>query len=312
MKNINPADQASSAEVLFGDLTSQLMDPLARDLANQVKWVSLAGLFRNFEPARQEYEINSPYPVAVLGEGPPLLLLHGFDSSFLEFRRLVPFLKKRHTLIIPDLFGFGFCPRPLNVEYGPQALLRHIEELLGAVLSPNTSIGVIGASMGGAVAMELARRYPERIHRLVLLAPAGLTGKPMPLLPGLDQLGVWFLSRPFVRRSLCRQAFSDPDCSVGEHEEQIASIHLSVPGWGRALSSFARSGGMANCAHPLPKQPVNVFFGENDRILSSSIKKEVQELLMPNVEILQDCGHLPHLDIPDLIARRCIELFRPL
>jgi pimeloyl-ACP methyl ester carboxylesterase len=50
--------------------------------------------------------------VAVLGEGPPLLLLHGFDSSFLEFRRLAPLLAGGATLLIPDLFGFGFTPIP--------------------------------------------------------------------------------------------------------------------------------------------------------------------------------------------------------
>nr|WP_320675330.1 alpha/beta hydrolase [Prochlorococcus sp. MIT 1341] len=276
------------------------MDPLAKDLAQEVKWIPLKGISSK----------TDNYPVVITGQGNPLLLLHGFDSSFLEFRRLVPLLKKNHLLIIPDLYGFGFCPRPVDVDFGPEAIFQHLRELLERVIPFSRPVGLIGASMGGAVAMELGRRYPERIQRLLLLAPAGLTGKPMPLPPGLDQLGVWFLSRPFVRRSLCRQAFSDPDLSVGEKEEQIASLHLSVPGWGRSLSSFARSGGMANCGSPLPDKAINVIFGKNDRILSSTIKKQVHKLLDPNVEELKDCGHLPHLDCPEFVARRWLEFSR--
>ena len=64
-------------------------------------------------------QVEDPFPVVVVGTGPPLLLLHGFDSSFLEFRRLAPRLVDRFQLFIPDLFGFGFSPRPFVVPYGP-------------------------------------------------------------------------------------------------------------------------------------------------------------------------------------------------
>ncbi len=113
--------------------------------------------------------------------------------------------------------------------------------------------------MGGAVAMELARRLPEKIDRLLLLSPAGLTGKRMPVPPILDKIGVWILSQKKVRKSLCKQAFAYPQESVGDPEEQIASIHLQVPGWGRSLAAFARSGGIANCGEPIPHQPIDVL-----------------------------------------------------
>ena len=73
-------------------------------------------------------------------------------------------------------------------------------------------VGVIGASMGGSVAVELARRHPERVASLLLLAPAGLTGRPMPVPPLLDRFGAWFLGpswraagavSPGFRRSRC-------------------------------------------------------------------------------------------------------------
>ncbi len=268
-----------------------LLDPQGRQLAAAVQWWDLPGWAR-------------PFPVAVLGEGPPLLLLHGFDSSFLEFRRLAPLLAGGATLLIPDLFGFGFTPRPADGDYSPRGVLTHLEALLAeaaARLGPQP-LGLIGASMGGAVAVELSRRQPARIHRLLLLAPAGLTGRPMPLPPLLDALGVRFLGLPGVRRSLCRTAFADPAASVGPAEEEIASLHLATPGWADSLRRFARSGGFAGCGEPLPSQPLEVLWGADDRILRAPQKKAALALLGDRVKELADCGHLPHLDQSNHVA----------
>ncbi len=284
-----PADSRALLEQQAG----QLLDPLARDLAAAVQWWSLP-------------QLPHTWPVAVLGDGPPLLLLHGFDSSHLEFRRLAPLLAADHRLYVPDLYGFGFCPRPEQADYGPAAVLQHLEQLLEAIAERegDRPLGLIGASMGGSVAVELARRCPQRIERLLLLAPAGLTGRPMPLPPLLDGLGVRFLALPGVRRGLCRSAFAQPDRDVGAPELEIASLHLRCPGWDRALARFARSGGFAGCGDPLPSQPLQVLWGADDRILRPPLKRAALALLGERVEELADCGHLPHIDQPQLVAQR--------
>jgi len=276
-----------------------LLDPQGRALLQHVEWWNLADGDRTPDLATE------PYPLIRIGTGPPVLLLHGFDSCGLEFRRLAPLLASDHTLLIPDLHGFGFSPRPQPEQgrYGPEAVLQHLEALLDH-LPQDQPLGLIGASMGGAVAMELARRQPKRIARLLLLAPAGLDGRPTPVPPGLDRLGVWFLSRPGVRRGLCRQAFADPERSVGDAELQIASLQLQVPGWGPSLAAFARSGGFAGCGSPLPSQPLHVLWGKNDRILRPPQRRAAMALLGERLEEVTDCGHLPHLDQPQLVARR--------
>jgi len=269
-----------------------LLDPQGRALAAAVQWWELPGW-------------PQAWPVAVLGQGPPLLLLHGFDSSHLEYRRLAPLLSSHHQLFIPDLFGFGFCPRPGNAAYNPAGVLSHLEVLLQRVLqrSGAPSVGLIGASMGGSVAVELARRQPSQVNRLLLLAPAGLTGKPMPVPPLLDQLGARFLALPGVRRSLCRSAFAEPDRDVGPAELEIASLHLRCPNWAGALGAFARSGGFAGCGEPLPEQPIQVLWGANDRILRAPQKRAAQALLGERITELAACGHLPHIDQPATVAR---------
>lgn len=293
---------------LVAAAASQLRDPQGRALAAAVQWWPLEGL-------------PEAWPVAVVnpdapdhrggsdpggrGPGEPVLLLHGFDSSFLEFRRLAPLLSPGSPLYVPDLFGFGFCPRPADLRYGPPAVLEHLEALVTEIQRRHQRpVGLIGASMGGAVAVELARRLGERISRLLLLAPAGLTGRPMPLPPLLDGLGVRFLALPGVRRGLCRSAFADPEQGVGAAELEIASLHLQTPGWAEALRRFARSGGFAGCGAPLPPQPIQVLWGADDRILRPPLKRAAQALLGERVEELAHCGHLPHIDQPQTVARR--------
>ncbi len=269
-----------------------LLDPLGQRLAATVQWWELPPL-------------ADQWPVAVLGQGPPLLLLHGFDSSHLEYRRLAPLLAERHQLFIPDLHGFGFCPRPVGGRYNPEMVLEHLERVLEAVLerSGAPQLGLIGASMGGAAAMELARRRPQQVERLLLLAPAGLSGQPMPVPPPLHQLGARFLGLPVIRRGLCRTAFAQPDRDVGPAELEIASLHLACPNWAGALACFARSGGFGGSGSPLPPQPVRVIWGRDDRILSRPQKQAVESLLGGHITELEGCGHLPHIDQPTTVAR---------
>ncbi len=299
----------SLEETLLKELAPTILDPLARDLAADVQWWNLKALRSESQSLDSHNEEFYSYPIAITGNGPPILLLHGFDSSFLEFRRLAPLLKNQHQLIIPDLHGFGFGPRPKQVEYGSDALLYHLGEVLER-LPVQLPVSLIGASMGGAVALELAKKYPNRIDKVLLLSPAGLTGRKMPLITPFNKLGVWILSSPFVRRGLCRQAFAHPDNSVGEEELQIASLHLNSPGWGRSLAAFALSGGMACSNLPLPKHDINVIWGSNDRILSESLRREASDLIGRDIEKIKDCGHLPHLDCPEIVLNRWLKIIK--
>ncbi len=273
-------------------IKSQLLDPLAIDLINKVKWLEIKGF------SRSKSEL---FPVVNCGKGPTILLLHGFDSCFLEFRRLVPLLSSSYQILIPDLYGFGFAPRAVEGKYNAENIVKFINQIL---LQPpgEKPIGIIGASMGGALAMEVARNNPKLINRLLLLSPAGLTGKRMKVPWPLDQIGVCILSNPYFRKKLCEKAFSNPKINVNEQEEQIASIHLKVPGWRSSLAAFARSGGVANYGYPLPSQPIKVLWGSEDNILTLDEKIASKELLKNNQEEIKNCGHLPHLEYPQLVA----------
>ena len=163
--------------------------------------------------------------------------------------------------------------------------------------------------MGGAMALELARQNPKKIKKLLLLSPAGLAGKNPKIPWPLNHFGAYFLSQPFVRRGLCRQAFADPKKSVGPAEEEIASIHLKVPGWQASLAEFAAEGGVSNCGLPKPTQPLKIILGKHDRIIPKNEKEETNRIYKSNIQIAINSGHLPHLEEPELVAQTW-ELFK--
>jgi pimeloyl-ACP methyl ester carboxylesterase len=236
------------------------------------------------------------------GKGQPILLLHGFDSSFLEFRRIYQSLKRNFQVIIPDLLGFGFSPRCATNEYNPSKIISHLIDLL-KTLQITKNLKIIGASMGGSTALKLAFEIPDSIDKIFLLSPAGLFGEPKSIPFPLNQIGASFLGLQQVRKSLCRQAFAFPDECVGEMEEQIASIHIGCKGWRTSLASFAKSGGFAGTQKYIQNIPIKAVCGENDRILGKKEIKNIRKIDKLNFIGLQNCGHLPHVDLPSLSSK---------
>nr|WP_075487344.1 alpha/beta hydrolase [Prochlorococcus marinus] len=281
----------------FDNARMSLIDPLGLYLANDVKWIKLNQKWNSMK-----------FPVVIGGKGRPILLLHGFDSSFLEFRRIYQSLKRNFQVIIPDLLGFGFSPRSASKEYNPSKIILNLIDLL-ELLKITNNLKIIGASMGGSTALKLASEMPNSIEKIILLSPAGLFGEPKNIPFPFNQLGASFLGIPKVRRSLCRQAFAYPDKCVGEMEEQIASIHLGCKGWRNSLASFAKSGGFAGTYKYIQNFPIKTICGENDRILGKNEISNIKKIERLNFVGLQNCGHLPHVDLPSLSSKIILDYF---
>ena len=282
----------------FNNARSTLLDPLGLDISNDVKWIKL-----------YEKWNYSKIPVVIGGKGEPLLLLHGFDSSFFEFRRIYPYLKKNFQIIIPDLLGFGFSPRFATDQYSPSKIISCLIDIIND-LEITKKLKIIGASMGGSVALKLGYEIPEFVEKIILLSPAGLFGEAMNIPYPLNQIGAAFLGLPQVRKSLCRQAFAFPDKSVGKMEEQIASIHLGCFGWRNSLASFAKSGGFAGTHKYIQSIPIKTVCGENDRILRKKEIFKLKNMEKLNFTGLQNCGHLPHVDLPCLSSKIIQDYFK--
>lgn len=274
-----------------------------RLLAASVQWWEIPGF-----PER--------WPVAVLGVGPPLLMVQGFDTSFLDFQLLAVMLAQRHRVLIPDLCGLGFSPRVRNVEVSAAGILAHLEAILDspgfeqAIGAEGPSLtaaplGVIGASMGARVALDLARRRPERVARLMLISPAGLTEPPLPLpLPPLVEP----FAIPFLRLWQTRFVWylfmhANPARTFTYKQREIVSAHLGVPGWAWGLHAFFRSGGFGPNPEPFPSMPILALLGSKDRVLSGRQKNLLLTSMGSDLRELPGCGHVPHWEQPEMVAR---------
>ncbi len=125
--------------------------------------------------------------VHMAGHGRPVLLLHGSGpgvSAWANWRLTLPELAEQFTVIAPDIVGFGYTERPAGIAYTLDTWVAHAIGVLDE--SGVEQADVVGNSFGGALALGLAIRHPERVRRLVLM---GSVGVPFAITPGLD--AVW-------------------------------------------------------------------------------------------------------------------------
>jgi pimeloyl-ACP methyl ester carboxylesterase len=121
---------------------------------------------------RKEIRLHGhPVSYREAGSGPVLLLIHGITSSSGAWSDVVPALAEHYTVIAPDLLGHGGSAKPRG-DYSLGAYASGLRDLLAALGHDRAT--VVGHSMGGGIAMQLAYQFPERVERLVLVSSGGL------------------------------------------------------------------------------------------------------------------------------------------
>ena len=103
-----------------------------------------------------------------LGKGKPVLFLHGSGpgvSAWVNWRFNIVELSKTNRVIAPDIVGFGFTKRPKDNKYSLNIWINHVISFLNAINIKKTSI--VGNSFGGALAIALAVKHPQRVNKLI-------------------------------------------------------------------------------------------------------------------------------------------------
>lgn len=131
------------------------------------------------------------------GRGNDLVLLHGIGASVFVWRFLFPLLQGRYRVTAIDLPGFGQSSKERARDYGLDAQSRAVAEIL-SVIGINKAV-LVGSSMGGAIALWMAKLYPERFEKVATLAPATDSRR----LP--TQLRHFAVLSPILRRTLNRR-----------------------------------------------------------------------------------------------------------
>ncbi len=280
----------------------KLTESHSLNLFQQIKFISLSTSLSN-KP------INTSYVVAGDADKPAILLLHGFDSSLMEYRRLLPLLTPHYQVWLLDLLGFGFTQRETNIKYSPETIKTHLYHFWSeAIVKP---VILVGASMGGATAIDFSLTYPQAIQKLILLDSVGLTKQPVMgkfLFPPLGFLATEFLRNLKVRQNISQTAYFDKSFA-SEDALRCAALHLLCENWNNALISFTKSCGYGSFAEDLQqlKIPSLVIWGENDKILGIKPAKKFTDLIVDSRLVwIENCGHVPHLEKPQMTAPEII------
>ncbi len=242
---------------------------------------------------------------------PVLLLIHGLGGSSATWQEVMPALARRFTVIAPDLFGHGESDKPRQ-DYSLGAHANVARDLMIALGIERAT--VVGQSLGGGVAMQLAYQHPQRCERLVLVSSGGLGSEVSWVLRALSLPGVEYLMPvlfpSFVRdagnalsRRLRRFGLRAPRLE----EEWRTYVSLTEPGNRHAFIQTLRSvvdpGGQAVSARDrlylAAHVPTLIVWGRHDRMIPVEHAVTAHEAIPGSrLEIFEDSGHFPHVEEP--------------
>ena len=247
------------------------------------------------------------------GEGPALLLIHGMAGSMHTWDRVVPTLAKEFTVIVPDLPGHGRSEKLVG-DLSLGAFASSLRDLLVALGHDRAT--VVGQSLGGGIAMQLAYQYPERCERLVIVGSGGLGREVNPLLAALTLPGseavLGAFCAPAIRDAI--QAVSDCGAKVGlataPHVQELWRSYSSLSdkdtrrAFLRTLRAVIDARGQAisaaNRLHLAAEMPTLVVWGDADPIIPVEHAYAAHEGIEGSrLEIFPGVGHYPHAEDPE-------------
>ncbi len=219
------------------------------------------------------------------GSGKPLLFLHGASGAPV----ILPFMEKlaaRFEVLVPEHPGWGASDEPEWLENIHDAAYFYLDFLKHLNLREVT---VVGSSMGGWIAMEMAVRDTARLKSLVLVSPAGIA------VPGVQPADIFLLPPEEMVRGL----FFDPKLAE-ERLAQPVDVDIAL----KNRHTTARLAWEPRLHDPhLPKWlhridvPVKIVWGREDRILPVGLAEPLKKLIPGSeLHILDECGHLPHVE----------------
>jgi len=254
-----------------------------------------------------------------VGEGPPVILIHGFGGSMWQWEHQQQALSHQFRVLTLDLLGSGLSDKP-DIEYRPDQMLDFLAGFMDAVDLPQANL--VGNSMGAGLAIGMALTYPCRVDKLVLIG--GLPPQIMDKLASPTirraletRLPVWMVSLgnwlfgEYMTESVLREIVYDPALltpAVIERSNRnrqrpgligpILTVRDNLPLW---ESGFATRIGTLT-------QPTLVIWGEHDRVFPLAVGEGLhRSIKKAQFAGIPSAGHMPQWERPDLVNPSLID-----
>ncbi|XP_037438326.1 uncharacterized hydrolase YugF-like isoform X2 [Triticum dicoccoides] len=243
----------------------------------------------------------------------PVVLLHGFDSSCLEWRYTYRLLEDAGLEAwAVDVLGWGFS----NLETRPPCDIvskrEHLYQFWRSYIK--RPMALVGSSLGAAVAIDFAVNYPEAVSKLIFIGASvyaegtrDMTGVPK----FVPYAGVFVLKSLPLRMLATHLTFNKTPDELFDWV-QIGRLHCLLPWWEDATVNFMMTGGY-NVVNQIKqvKQKCLVLWGEDDGIICNKQAFRLQQELPSSIlRQVTQCGHIPHLEKPREAAKHMLDFLR--
>jgi pimeloyl-ACP methyl ester carboxylesterase len=276
-------------------------------------------------------KINTHYHLA--GKGAPVVFIHGSGpgvSAWANWRLALPELQKDFLVAALDVVGFGYTERPANFTYTTQDWTDHVINFIEALnVGP---VNLVGNSMGGGVALQIAKRRPDLIRKMVLM---GTVGCEFEITPGLSK--VWGYKpgqatmQELLKLFLYNQSQATPELAELRYKASIQpgfqesweAMFYEKPQpaapWPHSASQPAKAPlqwrvdelALTDEQIAAIEIPSLVIHGREDRIIPVSNGLKVFNLLKnAELHIFGKCGHWTQIEHKDSFNRLVSDFFK--
>jgi pimeloyl-ACP methyl ester carboxylesterase len=238
------------------------------------------------------------------GAGDPVIMLHGSGpgvSALANWQHNIPMLSQRFRVLAPDIVGFGATERPDDIVYSLRTWTDHVWAFLDAHGIDNTAI--VGNSLGGRIALQMATDRPDRISRMVLM---GAPGVGMTLTDGLVALRGYEPSHDTMRDLLRNYFAVDPTMITDELVEIRYQASIADGAYEAYRSMFfdpRHAGAELSITESEVRAiatPTLLVHGREDRVVPLRVSVTMLGLL-PNADlhVFSACGHWTQIERAD-------------
>jgi pimeloyl-ACP methyl ester carboxylesterase len=258
-----------------------------------------------------------------VGDGAPVILLHGFGGSMWQWEYQQTALSSHMRVITPDVLGSGLSDKP-DIDYRPEEMLAFLVGFMDALHIPEAVL--IGHSMGSGLAIGMALEHPDRLSRLILIS--GLPPDVMKNLtnPTLKRAlethtPTWLVTAAnwlfggFFTKGILKEMIYDPTLLTPAVLDR-SNRNRTRPGLFRPIMTVGKSlpiweSRFAPRLGAIPHKPL-ILWGQEDRVFPVSVGRQLHNMIPGSTFVaVAGAGHLPQWEAPKQVNREILHFLQP-
>ena len=256
------------------------------------------------------------------GQGPPVILVHGFGGSLWQWEYQQGSLSASHRLITLDMLGSGWSDKP-DIRYTPDELVQFFAGFMDAMGIRRATL--VGNSMGGGLVIAMAVAYPDRVDRVVLIS--GLPDHIMDKLTSpmmrramesrvpiwLIRLGNWFAGKGVTRQVLTEMVHDE--ALLTDLVIERSHRNRQRPGLIRPLMTTVRNlslweDGYARRISEI-RNPTLIIWGQHDKLFAPQVGEDLHRRIAGSRFVqIPDAGHIPQWERPAQVNQVLLDFLK--